>query len=84
MSKYRTSDNDVDLDIGAELNSYDSVGGVMERADVNYIDCIDKQYHDADFYIFLNDNSELEEIKNLLSTFCMSAYVELDDVTNKL
>ena len=73
---YRTADNLEDLDVLTELNSFDSIGGVLKNGSFHGID---EEYHDVDFYIFMNNDSEESEIKNLLQSCGWTAWLEYDD-----
>lgn len=72
---YKTADNLEDLDILEELNSFDSVGHAIGR---DSFWGIDEEYHDVDFFLFMNDNSEEDEIRKLLNSCAWTARLEYD------
>lgn len=73
---YRTADNLDDLDIVTELKSFDSIGDVMER---HSFWLFEEKYHNADFYLIMTDNSEEDEIRELLNSCGWSAWLDYDD-----
>lgn len=73
---YRTENTLEDLDFCDELNSYDSVGHAVERTQFW---SIEQQYQDVDFYIIMMDDSEEDEIRKLLNSCGMSAWLEYDE-----
>jgi hypothetical protein len=78
---YRTATNLEDLDFELELNSYDSVMHAVGRSGMW---AIDKKYKDVDFYIMMNDNSEEEDIKKLLNSCGMTAYLEYKETSIRM
>jgi|GEM_PF-5604058 len=76
---YNTADNMEDLDMVEELSSFDTILGVAEHHQI-----FDEEYQDADFYINVNDFSELEKIKKLLLPFGYKAYLDDDETILKI
>lgn len=72
---FRTADELEDLDVKYELLSYDTVLDVNENHQI-----FEDKYRDADFYVVLSNDSELDEIKEMLdNTGFWAAYFEIDD-----
>lgn len=72
---FNTAENLEDLNMVDEILSYETVIGIEEQYQI-----CDDDYKDADFYITLRDDSELQEIKDMLNNSGgWSAYIEIDD-----
>lgn len=76
---YRTANNIEELDMRDELNSFDSVGYAEERGANGFHSAHDSRNNQADFYIIMIDDSEVEEILQTLKDCGYSAYLEYDD-----
>jgi len=76
---YNTADTLEDLDMVAELSSFDTVCGVEEHHQI-----FDEEYKDVDFRIFVRDFSELDKIKALLIPCGYDAYIDDDETVIKI
>jgi hypothetical protein len=78
---YRTATTLEDLDFFDELNSYDSVGHAVGRTQFW---AIEEQYKDVDFYIMMMDDSEERQIRDLLNSCGMKAWLEYEEKMVKI
>lgn len=75
---YRTANNLEDLYILDELHSYDSVGVAVENHNI-----WEEDYKDADLFIQMMNDSEKEEIIDMLKSTGYSAYLEFESEENE-
>ena len=74
--KYNTASNLEDLDVQEELNSYKSVDNAMSRPELWHLQ---PKFKNVDYYIQMIDDSEEEQIKELLNECGFKAWLEYED-----
>lgn len=73
--KYNTACCAEDLDIRQELLTFPGVSYVADNGSI-----WEEEYKDADFQIFLVNSDGVNQIRELLTEFGMSAYIEDEEV----